>query len=109
MLMDRLSPYTDEQSMRSVGLTRNEMALTTLKAYLAFSIMAYFPAQHLLQKNDEKRLFEGMLLRLMTDKTKSFFQKQFDKIMMWQADKFRQAGLLVGELLSMGVLDSSFF
>ncbi len=110
MLESHLQPVTDELALKTYGLNRKEMALVTLKAYLVFVTQAYLSVQHIFKRENRQTLIDKMILLLIDDRSKSFFQSEWAKLVHTLGDNTRKEELLVGDLLaSLGLVDSSFF
>ncbi len=109
-LKDRSPALTDELAVETYGLDRKEIALTTLTAYLIFSVKEYLSFQHILDRKSRAHLVDRMVFLLIDDKSKNCFEKEWAKIVQTPGDRIRKKELLAGNLLSsLGAVDSSFF
>jgi hypothetical protein len=94
--------------METYGLNNKGIALTTLKAYLIFSVQEYLSIQHLLDKKDRGHLVDRMVLLLIDNRSKKCFHKEWVKIAQTSGGNIRNKELFAGNLPnSLGLVDSS--
>jgi len=108
-LKGRSTEWTEELAMEAYGLNRKEIALTTLKACVVFSVQQYLSIQHILDKEGRGYLVDRMVFLLIDATSKKLFEKEWVKTAQTPGDKIRKTELFVGNLLSsLGLVDSSF-